>query len=114
ADFLAFGARYKGAISFAQADSDDALITELVSYVRNLLDGAVESVLARMARDYPFDPAIGAVIFRALISRVPGALKEIPEPLDDEQVLDFLMLAIRRGFLVHATRRDTAAVAPLA
>src|SRR5690606_25541352 len=65
ADFLAFGARYKGAISFAQADSDDALITELVSYVRNLLDGAVESVLARMARDYPFDPAIGAVIFRA-------------------------------------------------
>lgn len=114
ADFLHFGARYKGAISVSQTNPDDPLIAALAAYSQCLLDQSLEHALAKLCHSYPFDPALGAVIFRALISRVPGALKEIPEPLDDEQVLDFLMLAIRRGFLVHATRRDTAAVAPLA
>ncbi|WP_395108036.1 TetR/AcrR family transcriptional regulator [Actinomadura sp. SCN-SB] len=111
ADFLAFGARYKGAISVAQSDSDDTLVAALSAYSQAVLDESLQCALAKLAHEYPFDPATAAVIFRALISRVPGALKELPEPLDDEQVLDFLVMAIRRGFLIHAAPRPEAAAA---
>jgi hypothetical protein len=52
-------------------------------------------------RDYPFDPVVAALIFRALISRVPAASTEMSPPLPEEDISDLLIACIKRGFFSH-------------
>jgi AcrR family transcriptional regulator len=101
ADFLAFGARYKGAISVSQAGSNDPVTEALGRYSQALLDQAIESILTSLSYSYPFDPGGATLAFRALIARGPVALRELPDPYSDEQIVDFLTHCIRRGFIIH-------------
>jgi AcrR family transcriptional regulator len=102
ADFLAFGARYEGAISVAQAGSNDPVTEALGLYSQALLDQAIESALTRLTYSYPFDPGGATLAFRALVARGPVALRELSNPYSDERIVDFLARCIRRGFVAHA------------
>jgi hypothetical protein len=51
---------------------------------------------------YPFDPVVTALILRSLVTRVPQAALEMPEPLDGDAVIDLLTTCIRRGFFGRA------------
>jgi hypothetical protein len=55
-------------------------------------------MLIRGPSPYPFDPVVSALILRALVTRVPQAALEMPEPIGDDQVIELLMTCIRRGF----------------
>lgn len=66
------------------------------------MDNALLHVIASRTRDYPFDPVMAALIFRAVIARVPQATQELPTPLSHDDVLDLLMTCIKRGFFTRA------------
>jgi hypothetical protein len=41
---------------------------------------------------------VSALILRALVTRVPQAALDMPEPIVDDHVIELLMTCIRRGF----------------
>jgi hypothetical protein len=41
---------------------------------------------------------VSALILRALVTRVPQAALDLPEPIDDDELINVLMSCINRGF----------------
>ena len=52
------------------------------------------------AETYPAQ--VSALILRALVTRVPQAALDLPEPIDDDDLIDVLMTCINRGFFGRA------------
>jgi hypothetical protein len=63
--------------------------------------GAAKMLTSRQG-PYPFDPVVAALILRALVTRVPQAAEDLPEPIGHDGVLDLLISFIKRGFFGHA------------
>jgi hypothetical protein len=67
------------------------------------MDVGAARMLIRRPGPYPFDPVVSALILRALVTRVPQAALDLPEPIGDDEVIELLMTCIRRGFFGRAT-----------
>jgi hypothetical protein len=63
-----------------------------------LIDIGAARMLIRGPAPYPFDPVVSALILRALVTRVPQAALDLPEPIGDEELITLLMSCISRGF----------------
>jgi len=101
-DFLAFMDTYIGSIDvWAEQSTDGALVAEIGVYAQTLLDRAAEKALTTVERPYPFDPTAAALIFRALITRLPEAVRELSPTATDEQIVELLVVCLRRGFFGH-------------
>jgi AcrR family transcriptional regulator len=101
-DFMAYMAKYKGSIDvWTERTSDDELIAAIGAYAQASIDLALEAALTSVERTYPFDPVAGALIFRALITRLPEALQEMAPDATDDQIIELLVTSIKRGFFSH-------------
>ncbi|MFF1732148.1 TetR/AcrR family transcriptional regulator [Streptomyces sp. NPDC058247] len=103
-DFVRFLDHYRGSLDVwtERLADDDRVIVALGAHAQAVLDRALLDVLTCVRRDYPFDPLAGTLLFRALLTRVPGAMREETDvPMEEEQILDLLVFSIRRGFLSH-------------
>ncbi|NMD61330.1 UNVERIFIED_ORG: TetR family transcriptional regulator [Nocardia globerula] len=101
--FAEFSSHYSGSIdAWAEKSIGDNIVSELGAYGQSVMDDALLSVLTSRQRDYPFDPEVSAMIFRAIIARVPQASQELPEPLSRDESIDLLVACIQRGFFRHA------------
>jgi hypothetical protein len=63
-----------------------------------MMDVGAARMLIRRPGPYPFDPFVSALILRALVTRVPQAALDLPEPIDADGVVDLLISCIKRGF----------------
>jgi hypothetical protein len=68
-----------------------------------MMDIGAARMLIRRPGPYPFDPVVSALILRALVTRVPQAALDMPEPMGGDEVVELLMTCIRRGFFGRAT-----------
>ncbi|WP_024795271.1 TetR/AcrR family transcriptional regulator [Tomitella biformata] len=101
ADMAEFSAHYAGSIdAWTQEGNDRDLVYEFGAHGQGMMDASLFTLIDRK-RDYPLDPVLAAVLFRALVSRVPAAAQELPEPMSEEQFVDLIILCIRRGFFSH-------------
>jgi hypothetical protein len=66
------------------------------------MDIGAARMLIRGPDRYPFDPVVSALILRALVTRVPQAALDLPDPIDDEGLIEVLMTSINRGFFGRA------------
>ncbi|MBM7368839.1 TetR/AcrR family transcriptional regulator [Gordonia hydrophobica] len=102
AGFNSFMRRYSGSIgAWAESSADDDLVSRLGRYGQAALDSAMVAGLTATQRDYPFDPVVGAIIFRSLVARLPEAAEEFSPPLQEDASTDLLIQCIRRGFFTH-------------
>jgi AcrR family transcriptional regulator len=104
ATYVEFNDRYSGCIeAWAEGTTDDPTIVGIGENGQVLMDIGAARMLLRGPSAYPFDPVVSALILRALVTRVPQAALDLPEPIGDEQVIELLMSCIRRGFFGRTT-----------
>ncbi|MFF3574789.1 TetR/AcrR family transcriptional regulator [Nocardia jiangxiensis] len=104
ADYLDFALRFAGTIdAWTEHSTDSDIVLRLGSYGQGKMDDALLRAVSSRKRDYPFDPVMAALIFRAVISRVPPATQELSTPLTHDEVIDLLVACIRRGFFTRAS-----------
>ncbi|MFF4767342.1 TetR/AcrR family transcriptional regulator [Streptomyces sp. NPDC001255] len=104
-DFVRFLDTYRGVLDvWTERLAEDEVIVSLGVYAQSVLDSSLARVLSSVNRDYPFDPSAGALLLRALLTRVPEAMREETDPpLDEERIIALLLFSIRRGFFSHLT-----------
>jgi len=103
ATYVEFYDRYSGCIdAWVEGTTDDPTVIAIGENGQVLMDIGAAKMLTRRPGPYPFDPVIAALILRALVTRVPQARADLPEPLDDDQTLDLLISRIKRGFFAIA------------
>ncbi|MFJ8749045.1 TetR/AcrR family transcriptional regulator [Streptomyces sp. NPDC102441] len=102
-DFVRFLDHYRGSVDvWSERLAEGGVIVALGAHAQGVLDQALLEVLTSARRDYPFDPLAGTLLFRALLTRVPEALREETEiPMAEEQIIDLLVFSVRRGFFSH-------------
>lgn len=101
-DFMAFMGKYRGSIDvWTEHMTDDALVRATGAHAQAAMDTALEAALTSVDRAYPFDPVAGALIFRALLTRLPEAMREMNPQVSDDAVVDLLVACIKRGFFSH-------------
>ncbi|MBB5160554.1 TetR/AcrR family transcriptional regulator [Mycobacterium sp. AZCC_0083] len=99
ATYVEFYDRYSGCIeAWVEGTTDDPTIVGIGENGQVMMDIGAARMLIRGPCPYPFDPVVSALILRALVTRVPQAALEMPEPIVDDQVIELLMTCIRRGF----------------
>jgi AcrR family transcriptional regulator len=99
ATYIGFYDRYSGCIdAWVEGTTDNPTIIAIGENGQVLMDIGAAKMLIRRPGPYPFDPIVAALILRALVTRVPQAALDLPEPISDEDVVDLLMSSIRRGF----------------
>lgn len=102
-DFMAYMRKYSGSIDvWTEHMTDDELVRATGAYAQASMDRALESALTSVTRTYPFDPVANALIFRALLTRLPEALHEMAPEAEDDAIVDLLVACIRRGFFGHS------------
>jgi AcrR family transcriptional regulator len=102
--YVEFYDRYSGCIdAWAEGATDDPTIVSIGENGQVLMDVGAARMLIRRSGPYPFDPVVSALILRALVTRVPQAALDLPEPIGDDDVIELLMNCIRRGFFGRAT-----------
>lgn len=103
ATYVKFCDRYSGCIdAWAEGTIDDPTIVSIGENGQVQMDIGAARMLVRGPDRYPFDPVVSALILRALVTRVPQAALDLPEPIDDEDLIDVLMTCINRGFFGRA------------
>jgi AcrR family transcriptional regulator len=101
--FSRYITRYAGSIDvWSERNSGNDMVVDLGTYGQACMDDALLAVVTSRKRDYPFDPVMAALIFRALVGRVPQASQELPEPLSQDDFVSLLVACIKRGFFSHA------------
>jgi AcrR family transcriptional regulator len=99
ATYVEFYDRYSGCIeAWAEGTTDDPTIVSIGENGQVQMDIGAARMLIRGPDRYPFDPVVSALILRALVTRVPQAALDLPEPIGDDELVDVLMTCIRRGF----------------
>jgi AcrR family transcriptional regulator len=103
ATYVEFYDKYSGCIeAWAEGTTDDPTIVSIGENGQVQMDIGAARMLIRGPDRYPFDPVISALILRALVTRVPQAALDLPEPIDDDELIDVLMTCINRGFFGRA------------
>jgi AcrR family transcriptional regulator len=104
ATYVEFYDRYSGCIdAWAEGTTDDPTIVGIGEHGQVMMDIGAARMLIRRPGPYPFDPVVSALILRALVTRVPQAAIDLPEPIGDDEVIDLLVTCISRGFFGRAT-----------
>ncbi|MDT5091003.1 MAG: hypothetical protein QOH60_366 [Mycobacterium sp.] len=104
ATYVTFYDRYSGCIdAWAEGTTDDPTILGIGENGQVLMDIGAARMLISSPSAYPFDPVVSALILRALVTRVPQAALDLPEPMSGDDVIALLMNCIRRGFYGRAT-----------
>ncbi len=104
ATYVEFYDRYSGCIdAWAEGTADNPVIVAIGENGQVLMDIGAAKMLIRRPGPYQFDPIVAALIVRALVTRVPQAALDLPEPMDDDGVVDLLMSCIKRGFFGRST-----------
>jgi AcrR family transcriptional regulator len=99
ATYVDFYDRYSGCIgAWAEGTTDDPTIIAIGEHGQVLMDIGAARMLTQALGPYPFDPVVSALILRALVTRVPQAALDMPNPLGSDEVIDLLMTCIKRGF----------------
>jgi AcrR family transcriptional regulator len=99
ATYVEFYDRYSGCIeAWAEGTTDDPKIVGIGEHGQVMMDVGAARMLIRRPGPYPFDPLVSALILRALVTRVPQAALDLPEPIDADGVVDLLISCIKRGF----------------
>ncbi|GAA1970713.1 hypothetical protein GCM10009798_34340 [Nocardioides panacihumi] len=102
-DFMAYMRKYSGSIDvWTEHMTDDHLVRATGAYAQASMDRALEAALTSVTRTYPFDPVANALIFRALLTRLPEALREMSPEAGDDAIVDLLVACIKRGFFSHS------------
>lgn len=102
--YVEFYDRYSGCIeAWAEGATDDPTIVSVGRNGQIQMDLGAARMLIRGQDRYPFDPVVSALILRALVTRVPQAALDLPEPIDHDELIDVLMACISRGFFGRAT-----------
>lgn len=97
--YIDFYDRYSGCIEvWVENTTDDPTVIALGENGQVLMDIGVATMLIQHPGPYPFDPIVSAVIVRALVTRVPQAALDLPEPISGDKVVDLLLSCLRRGF----------------
>ena len=103
ATYVEFYDRYSGCIeAWAESTTDDPTIVSIGENGQVQIDIGAAKMLIRGPDRYPFDPVVSALILRALVTRVPQAALDLPEPIDDDELISVLMTCISRGFFGRA------------
>jgi AcrR family transcriptional regulator len=104
ATYVEFYDRYSGCIdAWAEGTADNPVVVAIGENGQVLMDiGAARMLMSRKG-PYPFDPVVAALIVRGLGTRVPQAALDLPEPIDDDGVVDLLVTCIKRGFFGRAS-----------
>ena len=103
ATYVEFYDKYSGCIeAWAEGTTDDPTIVSIGENGQVQMDIGAARMLIRGPDRYPFDPVVSALILRALVTRVPQAALDLPEPIDDDELIDVLMTCINRGFFGRA------------
>ena len=84
--------------AWAEGTTDDPTIVNIGENGQVQMDIGAARMLIRGPDRYPFDPVVSALILRALVTRVPQAALDLPEPIDDDELINVLMTCISRGF----------------
>jgi AcrR family transcriptional regulator len=104
ATYVEFYGRYQGCIDvWAEGATDEPTIVGIGEHGQVMMDIGAARMLIRRPGAYPFDPVVSALILRALVTRVPQAALDLPEPIGDDEIIELLMTLIRRGFFGRAT-----------
>jgi AcrR family transcriptional regulator len=99
ATYVEFYDKYSGCIeAWAEGTTDDPTIVSIGENGQVQMDIGAARMLIRGPDRYPFDPVVSALILRGLVTRVPQAALDLPEPIDDDELIDVLMTCINRGF----------------
>ncbi|CAN5150647.1 hypothetical protein BH09ACT12_BH09ACT12_05600 [soil metagenome] len=102
-DFLSYMHKYSGSIDvWTEHIVDDELVRSIGTHAQASMDLALQAALTSVERTYPFDPVAGALIFRAVLTRLPGALREMSPGVSEDVVVELLTACIKRGFFSHA------------
>jgi AcrR family transcriptional regulator len=102
--YVEFYDRYSGCIeAWAEATTDDPTILGIGENGQVQMDICAARMLTRRPGAYPFDPVVSALILRGLVTRLPQAALDLPEPIGDDEIIDLLIDCIRRGFFGLAT-----------
>jgi AcrR family transcriptional regulator len=102
--YVEFYDRYSGCIdAWAEGTADDSTVVAIGENGQVLMDIGAARMLTSRPGPYPFDPVVAALILRALVTRVPQAAEDLPEPIDHDGVLDLLISFIKRGFFGHSS-----------
>jgi AcrR family transcriptional regulator len=103
ATYVEFYDKYSGCIeAWAEGTTDDPTIVSIGENGQVQMDIGAARMLIRGPDRYPFDPVVSALILRGLVTRVPQAALDLPEPIDDDELIDVLMTCINRGFFGRA------------
>lgn len=103
ADYLPFSHYYAGTIdAWSEHSTDSAVVLELGDFAQATMDHALSVALGAQDRNYPFDPVLGALLFRSVTGRLPQLAQDLPDPLSDSQTLDLIVACLKRGFTVQA------------
>lgn len=106
ATYVEFYDRYSGCIdAWAEGTTDDPTIVGIGENGQVLMDIGAARMLIRRPAAYPYDPVISALIVRSLVTRVPQAALDLPEPIGDDDIVELLMTCIRRGFFAKAVKK---------
>src|SRR5271154_2088562 len=104
ATYVEFYDRYSGCIdAWAEGTTDDPTIVGIGEHGQVLMDIGAARMLIHGPGPYPFDPVVSALILRALVTRLPQAALDMPQPIVGDDVIELLMTCIRRGFFGRAT-----------
>lgn len=99
ATYIDFYDRYSGCIDvWVENSTDDPTVSAIGNNGQVLMDVGVATMLIRHPGPYPFDPIVSAVIVRALVTRIPQAALDLPEPIVGDEVVDLMLSCLRRGF----------------
>jgi AcrR family transcriptional regulator len=99
AAYITFYDRYSGCIdAWAEGTTDDPIVVATGENGQVLMDLGAATMLVHRGGPYPFDPVVSALILRALVTRVPPASLDLPEPITNDQVVHLLVACVKRGF----------------
>ncbi|BBU21114.1 TetR/AcrR family transcriptional regulator [Mycobacterium xenopi] len=99
ATYVDFYDRYSGCIdAWAEGTTDQPTVIAIGENGQVLMDLGVARMLTRRPGTFAFDPIISALIVRALVTRVPQAAADLPDPISRGAVVELLLTCIRRGF----------------
>jgi AcrR family transcriptional regulator len=105
ATYVEFYDRYSGCIdAWAEGTTDDPTIVGIGENGQVLMDLGVAKMLTNRPSAYPYDPVISALIVRSLVTRVPQAALDLPEPIGEDAVVELLATCIGRGFFAKAAK----------